>query len=151
MEKVKVGPEWIRPDLQEEIGEIERVIVTFLERELSLENTNAVISALESALVVDLSDEEWNLLENTDSHLGNIRPGHIEDAEENTEAKLKLHPENPHDFKNILSGFINGSKMKTPMILRNKTGRLHLISGDTRLMICQALSVRPRVVIGKIK
>lgn len=150
MEERKINPDWIRPDLQEERGEIERVIVEFLKKEPNAENVSAVVSALESAPVVDLSDEEWELLENTDSHLDNVRPGHIEDAEKiNNIYNLELPPENRRDFKKTLAGFLNGSKMKMPTILRDKTGKLHLVSGNTRLMISRALSVRPKVIIGK--
>jgi len=41
--------------------------------------------------------------------------------------------------------------MKMPTILKDGTGRLHLISGNTRLMISRALSVRPKVIIGELK
>ena len=153
MEGRKINPDWIRPNLREEKenGEIERGIVEFLRKEPTEENINAVMHALESAPVTYLSDEEWELLENTDSHFGNIRPGHIEDAEKICEIKNSKVPlENRHDFKKVLDGFQNGSKMQVPAILRDRSGRLHLVSGDTRLTICQALCVRPKVIIGKL-
>src|SRR3989344_5656327 len=130
MEERKVNPEWIRPNLQEERGEIERVVVEFLKKELTTENINAVVIALRSATVVDLSDEEWELLENTDSHLGNVRPGHLEDAEKIFEVhNVQASPDNERNFKKTLAGFLNSSKMQTPAILRDKTGKLHLVSG----------------------
>jgi len=67
LESIKATPEWVRPDLQEEIGEIERVLVEFLNKEPSQENIAVVLRALESAPVVDLSEEDWQHLENTDS------------------------------------------------------------------------------------
>lgn len=149
IEEKKVNPDWIRPNLQEERGEIERVVVEFLKKEPIAENINAVVNVLESAPIVYLSDKVWELLENTDSHLGNVRPGHIEDAEKIHEVKnSKAPPENKHDFKAVLGGFLNGSKMQVPTILKDKNGRLHLVSGDTRLTICQALRIRPKVIIG---
>ena len=151
MEGRKINPNWIRPDLQEERGEIERVVIEFLKKEPTTENISAVVSALESAPVVDLSDEEWELLENTDSHLDNVRPGHIEDAEKvNDVYNLELPPENRCDLKKTLAGFMNGSKMKVPTILKDKAGKLHLVSGNTRLMISRALNIRPKVIIGKL-
>ena len=150
MERKKT-PDWIRPDLREERGEIERVVIEFLGKEPAPENIAVVVSALESAPVIELSDEEWELLENTDSNLGNVRPGHIEDAAKIHEVhNSKAPPENKHDFRKVLSGFLNGSKMKMPAILRDRNGRLHLVSGNTRLTICQALCVRPKVIIGKL-
>ncbi len=152
IEEIKINPEWIRPDLQEESGEIKRVIVDFLKKEPTTENIRAVINALESAPLVDLSEEEWALLENADSHIGNVRPGHIEDVEKiNDIYNSALPPEDRRDLKKTLAGFMNGSKMKAPTILRNKAGRLHLVSGNTRLMISRALRIRPKVVIGIIE
>jgi len=105
MERKKT-PDWIRPDLQEERGEIERVIVEFLKKEPNTENVNAVVGVLKSAPIVDLSDKVWELLENTDSHLGNVRPGHIEDAEKiNDIYNLELPPENRRDLKKIWLDF----------------------------------------------
>lgn len=153
MERRKVNPDWIRPNLQEEKenGEIARVIVEFLKKEPTTENITIIIGALESAPVLDLSDEEWELLENTDS-LISVRVGHIEDVEKYVEKRnSKLPPEDRHDFKKILNGFQNGSKMQMPAILRDASGRTHLVSGNTRLMICRALNVRPKVIIGKLE
>lgn len=150
MEGKRINPNWIRPDLQEERGEIERVVVEFLKQESTEENINTVVRTLESAPIIDLSDKEWSSLENTDS-FHNVRSGHIEDAEKITkEYNSKLAPQNQRDFKTIFNGFSNGSKMKVPTILRDKNGTLHLISGNTRLMICRAFGVRPKVVIGTL-
>jgi len=151
LESIKATPEWVRPDLQEEIGEIERVLVEFLNKEPSQENIAVVLRALESAPVVDLSEEDWQHLENTDSYK-NIRSGHPEDAEKITEGyNTELPPENKRDFVNILSGFTGGNKMKMPTILKDTAGRLHLVSGNTRLMISRALNIKPKVLIGSIE
>ncbi len=110
------------------------------------------MDVLESASIIELSDEKWVSLENTDSHLDNVRLGHIEDAEKINEIKNSRVPlENRHGFKKVLDGFLNGSKMEVPAILRDENGRLHLVSGDTRLTICRALGVRPKVIIGELR
>lgn len=151
MEGGKINPNWIRPNLFEEKGEVERTVKEFLGMEPTEENIKIIMDAIESAPVVDFSDQEWELLENTDS-FSNVRPGHLEDAEKIVEEyNLKLTPENKRDFKNILNGFQNGGKMKVPTILRDMTGKLHLVSGNTRLMISRALNIRPKVVVGKLK
>ncbi len=141
---------WILPDIELEIGEIERVILGFIGKEVTEENTNQIIKILESASLVDLSDENWQVLENTDS-FNNVRIGHIEDAERITERyNLALPDSNKRNFKNLLGSFKNGNKMEAPIILKNKTGALHLLSGNNRLMISRALGIRPKVLIGEI-
>lgn len=143
-----LNPDWIRPDMEEERGEVERVVCEFLGKEATKENIDQIIELLNSAPLVDLPDEDWDRLENTDS-FHNIRAGHVEDAEKITEEyNLALSPNNRRNFKNILFGFQSGHKMKAPTILRNSEGKLHLVSGNTRLMISRALGVRPKVIIG---
>jgi hypothetical protein len=147
----KIVPTWIRPNLETERGEIERVIREFLGQEPTEEKTSNIINILESASVIDLSYEDWRHLENTES-FQYIRPGHVEDAEKVVEDKNeKLPPDNKRDFKAVLNGFNNGGKMECPTILRDKDGRLHLVSGNTRLMIARALGITPKVIIGEIK
>ncbi|MBP6912757.1 MAG: hypothetical protein KBB86_02380 [Candidatus Pacebacteria bacterium] len=146
----KFYPEWVRPNLEEERGEVERVVLEFLGKEITQENINQVIKILESAPLVDLSDKDWEVLENTDS-FHNVKFGHLKDAEKITEEyNLDLAPNNKRNFKNLLAGFQGGRKMKAPTILRNSAGKLHLVSGNTRLMISRALGIRPKVAIGTI-
>ncbi|MEI7709201.1 MAG: hypothetical protein WCI76_00635 [bacterium] len=146
----KSGPGWIRPNIEEERGEVERVVREFLGKEATKENVDQIIQLLESAPLIDLSDGDWEMLENTDS-FHNIRPGHLEDAESITEKyNLDLAPVNKRNFQNLLTGFQNGRNMKAPTILRNSAGKLHLVSGNTRLMISRALGVRPKIVLGTI-
>ncbi len=146
----EIKPNWARPNLEKERGEIERVIKEFLLEESTEENIRRVINALEASPLVDLSDSEWESLENTDS-FHNIEPGHIEEAERITdEYNEELLPENKRDFQNILNSIMRGGNMEAPTILKNKDGKLHLISGNTRLMIARALRIRPKVIIGQI-
>ena len=42
------------------------------------------------------------------------------------------------------------NKVEMPLILKDKNGQSHLVSGNTRLMICRALGITPRVIIGKL-
>lgn len=146
----KLTPDWIRPDMEEERGEVERVVREFLGKEATKENVDRIIQLFESAPLTDLSDEDWERLENTDS-FHNVRAGHIEDAEKITEEyNLDLAQDNKRNFQNLLTGFQSGRNMKAPTILRNSAGKLHLVSGNTRLMISRALGVRPRIVLGTI-
>lgn len=146
----EIAPNWVRPNLQNEKGEIERVIKDFLLEEPNEENIKRVLTIFETSPLVELSDEEWEVLENTDS-FHNVKKNHIEDAERITEGyNQELLPENKRNFKSILDGFIQGNEMEAPIIIKNGEGKLHLISGNTRLMVARALAVRPKVMIGQI-
>ena len=148
-ENKEVAPRWIRPNLDNERGEIERVIREFLLEKPTEENINRIIHIFENAPLSDLSDEEWSALENTDS-FHNVRAGRIEDAEQvSNEHEQKLPPENKRDFAGLLNAFKQGGAMEAPTILKNK-GILHLVSGNTRLMIARGLNNRPKVLIGDI-
>lgn len=146
----EIVPNWVLPNLQNEKGEIERIIKDFLLEEPSEENIKRVLAIFETSPLVELSDEEWEALENTDS-FHNVRQNHTEDAERITEEyNQELLPENKRNYKNILDGFIQGNEMEAPIIIKNKEGKLHLVSGNTRLMVARALGVRPKVMIGQI-
>jgi hypothetical protein len=144
-------PEWIRPDFHNERGELERVVRDFLTKDPTPQNIAEVIEVLNRAQVIQLSDVDWELLENTDS-FHNISAGQIEEARRKCERyNEELEEENKRDFEAILNGFRQGNKMECPLILQNSDGKLHLVSGNTRLMIARALGIRPEVIIGKIK
>ena len=144
-----INPNWIRPDLKRERGEIERVLQEFLGEVPSKENLKRVMEILDNAPMAELSEELWESLENTDS-FHNIRPGHLEDIEKIVEEyNQELDPENKRYFERHLERYLKGIPMETPTIIRNKDGISHLISGNTRLMVARALGVRPKVVIGE--
>jgi hypothetical protein len=142
-------PEWIRPNIEKERGEIKRVVSDFLSQEPNAENIETVIQLLENSPLTELSDEEWAMLENTDS-FHNVSAGDIAGAERiNEEYNQELLPENKRDFASLLEAFQNGNNMEAPTILK-ANGVLHLVSGNTRLMIARALNIRPKVIIGEI-
>jgi len=142
-------PRWVRPDLQKERGEIERAVREFSGEEPNVENVQRVFDALKNAPMVELSDEMWAALDNTDS-FHNIIPGHIEEARQITETyNQELPPQNRRDFGAILNGF-KGGAMEAPVIIKNKEGALHLVSGNTRLMIARSLGVKPDVIVAEI-
>ena len=148
-ESRETNPEWIRPNLQKEIGEIERVMREFLDEEVTGENLKKVVDILENSPLSDLSEEEWSRLENTDS-FHNVRQGEIKDAESiNEEYNRELSEDTKRDFGALLKSFRKGGAIEAPTILREK-GILHLVSGNTRLMISRALNIRPKVIIGDI-
>jgi hypothetical protein len=140
---------WIKPNLRNEVGEIQRVLENFLKIEPSRENILKFAAILESAPLIELTDEQWENLENTDS-FHKINEGDLLRVEGLVEEYNAELPEGrKRSSQNILNGFQNGSSMEAPTIVQNEEGTTHLISGNTRLMIARALGIRPKVIIAK--
>lgn len=134
---------WTRPDLNKEKGELKRVAREFLGREDAVKELR---DSLERSNVVELSESDWESLENTDS-FHNVRFGSIDDARKITEEyNMLLDEDSRRDFDALLEGFTENKEMQCPTIVK-KGGKMHLISGNTRLMISRALGIRPKVII----
>lgn len=142
---------WIRPNLRNEVGEIQRVLQTFLEIEPSKENILKLVASLEASPIIELTDELWSKLENTESYY-EVQKGDFE-AVENIikEHNEELPEERKRSVESIINGFHNNNPMEVPTIIENEEGRLHLISGNTRLMTARALGIRPQVIIAKLQ
>ncbi len=134
-------PEWVRPNLVNEKGELERTMRDFLGEEVTSGNLNRFMNILNNSPIIELSDIDWEVLDNTDS-FHNVHPGQIEE-------ERKLAGEYGRNFENILNAFKQGRNMECPIIVKNKEGQLHLVSGNTRLMIARALAIRPKVIVGE--
>jgi hypothetical protein len=144
-------PEWIRPDLEKEKGEIERAVRSFLNKDINEQNIAQVIEILNNSPITELSDAAWEQLENTDS-FHNITPGELETARRICEEyNTELEERNKRNFDTLLNGFHPGSTMECPTILKNAEGKMHLISGNTRLMIARALGIQPKVIIAEVR
>jgi hypothetical protein len=132
----------------EERGEIRRVIEEFLGQSSTEENIKRVVELLESAPMEELTEQMWARLENSDSY--DVAPGDIEKVKSLLEEHDRdLPPEKRRDLAVIENGFKQGLSMKAPMILE-RNDRLHLVSGNTRLMVSRAFGARPQVIIGKV-
>ena len=136
---------WKRPDFDvifKEKGEMKRV----LESEFSIDDKNSkfaeigknFVSALENGEYVDLSEDIWSKLENTDSY-SEIPKGELSKAQEYAAHYKK-------NFDGILKAIQEERDVNAPMIVRHE-GHYHLIAGNTRLMIARALSQTPKVLI----
>lgn len=145
------NPDWVKPDFDKEASEIKRILEDFLNQEPSEENVGKIIDILKETPSTQLNYETWSMVENTDS-FKNIGPGDIEKAREKCEGYNKeLPPDKKRDFEDILSGFTEGKEMQMPVIIKSKNGLLHLLSGNTRLMISRALNIQPQVIIGEVE
>ncbi len=139
---------WVHPDIQSEIKEIERVAKMISGSEdhhdKDYQKTiQEITKVLETASFEELTDDMWSALENTDSY-HDVRPGHIEDAQE----IAKSYNRDPQES---LDRIKNRDPFYAPIILILEDDTPHLVSGNTRLMIARALKLDVKVLIARLK
>jgi len=121
---------WRRPSYEEEAAEFERT-----SDELGID-LGLLQEAFRNGELVDLESWVWCILENTDScEVFTI-------AE--TEAKAELYS---RDIARIFVGMARTDVFPAPIILTQPHHRPYLISGNTRLMACRVLNIRPKVLM----
>lgn len=129
-------PNFVFPDIEKELGEIERVAKLYAKGF----SERFVRIARESKLS-ELSEEEWRVLDNTDSF--DITLGDWEIVKlHSTAGSQSLHP---RDWQMLRSKMKRWEPLDAPIII-NARGQLHLVSGNTRLMVARALGIRPQVL-----
>ncbi len=134
---------FIFPDIAEQMGEIKRVAETF-----SPDHQEAFARALyEQALtapLVDLTEEMWRDLDNTDSYeialsgWDRIKE-HIDYTNKKTGAT--------RDWEDLKSKMERGQELDAPIVLKYNNNKPHLVSGNTRLMVARALGKRVKVLL----
>lgn len=132
-------PQFSFPSFDHEIGEIERV-----QQHFNIQLADFVAKFLERAragTLERLSDEKWDALENTDSHSTDILRGDWNAVSEHAGAT-----EPNRDWQILKEKIRTGEPIDAPVIVR-RGGIFHLVSGNTRLMVCRALGVKPDVLI----
>jgi hypothetical protein len=128
-----LGEKFRHPDFEAEIGEFERVSIKF-----GIPVSDLLRSA-ESAELNFIEDDVWESLENTDST--NIKPGDW--AEVDTLAKQA-----ERDWEEVKRKIEAGVEY-APIILKHN-GEYHLVSGNTRLMVCKAMGIVPKVLVFEV-
>ena len=124
------------PDLESEIGEIERVANKF-------DPTNkarfilAFLQEARSAPLVELSDQLWRHLDNTDSF--QFGPGDWESVARHADYYKR-------DWQLLKQKMESGKSVGAPIVVKVEN-QMHLVSGNTRLMIARALGIRPKVLL----
>ena len=127
---------FIFPSIEKEIGEIKRVAEQF-EKEDKEKFILQFIENTKTSQLDELTDENWNKLENTDSI--DITLGDWD--------KVNYHASSENrDWQTLKLKIEQGEKLDAPIII--KVGNiLHLVSENTRLMVAKALGIRPKVLI----
>jgi hypothetical protein len=122
-------PQWQKPSLEEEMGELERHAE---ESEIDL---NSLVEAFKQAELQELSDEDWENMENCDSRDTTW-----------TSEQIHEHLEGKRDFKKIEDGLSNGATIPAPVVLYREGHKPNLLAGNSRLLGCRALGLRPTVL-----
>lgn len=120
---------WVIPSKNKEVGEIIRVSNLF---NISVE---IIKSLLNESSISNLSSSEWSVLYNTESW-------HISDISE----AYKVSEGHGRNLSALLDSFRNEKEMESPIILFLPNGKSHLVSGNTRLIACRVLNIRPGVL-----
>ena len=131
---------WSAPDIEAEMGEIERTASALSPLDASAEFAR-LLEAIKVGESVNLSDDVWSRLENSDSW--DIRVGHIEDVTYHTN-------ENGRDAAALEAALRNGTSMLMPIIVIKKDGTPYTVSGNTRLMLARALGITPKVFVARL-
>lgn len=139
---------WVRPNIQSEMGEIERVVKMISGSDDHRDHhyhevLQEIIQAMDMARLEELTDEMWGILENTDSY-HDVRPGHIEDVQ-------KLARNYNRDWRPLLDAIQHNTPIQAPIILIQEGGIPHLVAGNTRLMIARALGAKVYTLIARLK
>jgi hypothetical protein len=129
--KIANAVDWVVPSLDEEYGELERIV------------DEGYISSIENAVdafnhgklkKLGLNDPRWVNIENADSGQDLT----LDDVRE-------IAGGYGRDVDRILAGIRDGSKLPAPIMLELSDGSLHNVAGNTRLMVCRALGIEPTV------
>jgi len=128
-------PQWEKPTLEEEKAEIERTA-----DELKID-VKTLLQAFEKAELEELADKDWLALQNTQSSDPNTT---IKDAR----YICKGYGRN---FKRIEKGLRNGHTFPAPLVLYRKNQPPYLIGGNSRLLGCRGLGLRPTVLALRLK
>lgn len=121
-------PQWQKPALSFELGEIERTA-----RELGID-LQSLVAAFAHGKLGELKSGDWERMKNCDSH----------DTSWTLE-EVREHLKEKRDFKRIEQGIKAGHSLPAPVVLYRADEPPYLISGNSRLLGCRALGLRPTV------
>ena len=122
-------PQWQKPSLEEEMKELER------HAQKSGMDFDSLVEAFKAAELQELSDEDWVNMENCDSRDMSW-----------TSTEVHKHLEGQRDYKKIEEGLLAGHTIPAPVVLYRKGHRPNLLAGNSRLLGCRALGIRPTVL-----
>lgn len=136
---VKLTINWVKDRYEAEKREFERTAKEFSDGDPKAikENIKFLKSAYQKSSVVKLIPTNWSKMTNTDSW------------KTDTFAKIRnafIRNNEYRDLSRLSEQFADG-KVSAPIAIKLGSGKLYLIAGNTRLMMCKALKINPNIVI----
>ncbi|MEX0918323.1 MAG: hypothetical protein WDZ93_04170 [Candidatus Paceibacterota bacterium] len=143
--EVTNSPTWVMPDFRssQEVGELERVTKLFRPNDVH-GLTHRFYERVASASVVPLTQELLATLDNTDA--ADVKQGDFETVAMHVDAGMSDDSGNKRAWEALKQKMELGAEMDMPVIVKID-GVYHLMSGNTRLMVTQALGIVPDVLI----
>ena len=134
-------PNFIMPVVEREAGEIARVGEEVFGDKNARQFIKRFLEVAKTSPLIELSEDLWEKLENTDSY--DIPPNDWSLVEKHA---VEGHPDHPRDWQFYKKFYEEGGSVEAPMVVK-KGNLLHLVSGNTRLMVARALGVTPKVLL----
>ncbi len=131
---------FVYPNIETEQGEIDRVAAIFNEEDPRAFSTQFIERAKQARLHT-LTEILWGQLENTDSY--DIPLGGWDIVKDHA---VEGNVDNPRDWETLKMKIENKESLDAPIVCQ-KNGQLHLVSGNTRLMVARALGKSPQVLL----
>ena len=129
---------WQLPSFSKEYEEIKRYLKKELKKDrLSDDDFEDYKEQFKHSNMRELSDYVWMQLKNTDSW-----------KVDSFKKVVELSAHYKKDYKKILKAIVEEKYIDAPIVIR-KGGEYELVSGNTRLMICKILNIRPKVLFLK--
>jgi len=136
---------WYKDAFNNEVGEFERVVNDLTADRESDDEWEMMFDKLKKSYnnepIKVLDDSVWAKLENTDSWSTTTINKVNKAIFDNSKGSGK------RDIYDVISEIL-GNKTRCPIILKNKSGYT-LIAGNTRLMACRLIGIRPKVIVVK--
>ncbi len=130
------------PDVEQERGEIERAAQKYSPQN-SEEFVRFFYEKAQEATLVELTEEMWSILDNTDSF----------DIPNNGWEKVAEHVDHTNQetgssrsWEDLRQKMEDRQELDAPIVLKYH-GELHLVSGNTRLMVARALGKSVHILL----
>jgi hypothetical protein len=134
--------QFIFPDIMKESGEIKRVAQKYAPQNVEGFG-RAFFEKAKQGKLTDLTEDVWSVLENTDSF--DIPKDGWEKVAEHIDYTNAETGAN-RNWQDVKQKMEEGKEMDAPIILKYGN-EVHLVSGNTRLMVARASGKTPKVLI----
>lgn len=122
---------WDKPNWNDEDCELKRT-----SRDLRIDYSFLKTQCLNNGFITDLTDDLWRICDNTSSYKINT----LHDVND-----YLIRIERTRNLESIIKGFRDKDKIPVPIIVIKPDSKPYLVGGNTRLMVCKALDIKPKI------